>query len=152
MGLGLTMGAVQLLDAGIGLGQRNLVKTLALNVSNPTWDSARGNLANPETNALNCPVATKYLIGRDLDRYEVLIWSQPRVVVTGRLSSATSAADIATARRLAIDRGQDPAKVDYMLFDQRDHKHRKNRHKLIVESMHELSAEAGVCVGQVSTA
>ena len=28
VGLGLTMGAVQLLDAGIGLGERNLVKTL----------------------------------------------------------------------------------------------------------------------------
>lgn len=28
VGLGLTMGAVQLLDAGIGFGQRNLVKTL----------------------------------------------------------------------------------------------------------------------------
>ena len=28
VGLGLTMGAVQLLDAGIGVGQRDLVKTL----------------------------------------------------------------------------------------------------------------------------
>ena len=28
VGVGLTMGAVQLLDAGIGVGQRNLVKTL----------------------------------------------------------------------------------------------------------------------------
>jgi len=28
VGLGLTMGTVQLLDAGIGVGQRNLVKTL----------------------------------------------------------------------------------------------------------------------------
>ena len=28
VGLGLTMGAVQLLDAGIGAGQRDLVKTL----------------------------------------------------------------------------------------------------------------------------
>ena len=99
--------------------------TLCLEVSNPNWDGARGYLVDPDTNTLYFPVATKYLTGRDLGRYEVLIWSQPRVVVTGRLSPATSAADIEAARQLAIDRGQDAAKVDYMLFDQRNHKPRR---------------------------
>jgi hypothetical protein len=108
---------------------------LCLHVINPGWDDARGYLFDPASNVLYFPVSKKYLDGRSFDRYEVLIWSQPRVLVVGHLSPASSDEDAAVQLKLASARGAEPAKIDYMLFDQRNHKHRKNRHKLSIDSM-----------------
>lgn len=114
--------------------------TLCLDVKDPGWDNARGYLFDPDSNTLYFPVSKKYLDDRELDRYEVLIWSQPRVLVVGRLSSATSEQDVGLASKLAAAMGWEPGKIDYMLFDQRHHKPRKNRHKLLIESVRETTA------------
>jgi hypothetical protein len=54
---------------------------LCLDVANPGWDNARGYVFDPGADVLYFPVSKKYLDGRDLDRHEVLIWGQPRVIV-----------------------------------------------------------------------
>jgi hypothetical protein len=110
--------------------------TLCLNVKNPGWDDARGYLFDADSNALYFPISMKYLDDRPHDRYEVLIWAQPRVLVVGRLSPATSEPDIHIQRALATAQGMEAEKIDYMLFDQRHHKPRKNRHKLLIDSVH----------------
>jgi hypothetical protein len=108
---------------------------LCLDVEHPGWDSARGYLLDSAANTLYFPVSRKYLQGRSLDRFEVLIWSQPRVLVVGRLPSATSDHDAQVAAELAAARGMEPDQIDYLLFDQRNRKPRKNRHKLLIETM-----------------
>src|SRR5262249_53159606 len=102
--------------------------TLCLDVEDSGWDGARGYLFDSASNTLYFPVSKKYLDGRGIDRYEVLIWSQPRVLVVGRLSPATSDQDVQVQSKLAAVRGMEPDKIDYLLFDQRHHKPRKNRH------------------------
>jgi len=109
--------------------------TLCLDVKDPGWDNARGYLFDSASNALYFPVSKKYLDDRSLDRYEVLIWSQPRVLVVGRLSPATSDEDAEVQGKLAAAQGMEPDKIDYVLFDQRHHKPRKNRHKLLIETV-----------------
>lgn len=121
------------------LGIVGACRTLCLNVANPGWDDARGYLFDPVTNTLYFPVSRKYLDGRDLSRYSVLIWSQPRVLAVGRLTPATSASDIDTVQHLAAAGGLDPAKIDRLLFDQRHHNPRKNRHKLELQALEECA-------------
>ena len=111
--------------------------TLCLDVSGPGWDNARGYLYDPAANVLYFPVSASYLKGRSADRYEVLIWSQPRLLVVGRLSPATSDEDAGTQRKLAAAQGMDADTIDNLLFDRRNHKPRKNRHKLVIESVSE---------------
>ena len=115
------------------------VGTLCLDVKNPGWDNARGYLFDHDANTLYFPVSKKYLDDRDLDRYEVLIWSQPRVLVVGRLSSATSDEDVSMTRKLAAAKGWKAEEIDSMLLDQRNRKPRKNRHKLLIESVREAT-------------
>ena len=112
---------------------------LCLDVKNPGWDDARGYVFDPDSNTLYFPVAKKYLDDRDLDRYEVLIWSQPRVLVVGRLSSATSDKDVGLEIKLLAAQGWEAEKIDYMLFDRRHHRPRTNRHKLLIESVREVA-------------
>ncbi len=107
--------------------------TLCLNLAKPSWENARGYTFDVERRILYFPVDKKGLKDRDLDRYEVLVWSQPRVVIVGRLLPA-SQDDLEIEIRLASQRFK-PAEVDYMLFDQRNHKPRKNRYKLIIDSV-----------------
>jgi len=81
---------------------------LFLSVSSPQWENARGYLFDPETRALCCPVSQKHLRDRSLDRYEVLIWRRPRLLVTGRLSSASRDLDAPDQIKLASARGMAP--------------------------------------------
>ncbi len=83
------------------------------------------------------PVSKEFLEGRDPDQYEVLVWSQPRLIVTGRLSPATSDADVEMARRLLLSQGWDADRADYTLFDQRNHRPRRNRYKLVIAAVRE---------------
>jgi hypothetical protein len=57
---------------------------LCLNVDAPGWDDARGYLFDEATATLYFPVSKKYL-PESGEGFRVLIWSQPRVVVTGDL-------------------------------------------------------------------
>jgi hypothetical protein len=112
--------------------------TLCLDVEDPGWDNARGYLFDTNSNALYFPVSKKYLHGRTLSRYEVLIWSLPRVIAAGRLLPATSDEDATVQAKLAAAQGMNPGEIDYLLFDQRHHKPRANRHKLLIESAREV--------------
>jgi len=109
--------------------------TLCLNVGNPGWEDARGYTVDPESLTMYFPVSKKYLDGRDLDAYSVLIWSNPRVIATGRLSSAANEADAASQYRALVSRGWEPDKAAYSLYDARSHKPRKNRFKLLISSL-----------------
>ncbi len=111
---------------------------LCLDTSNPGWDNARGYLFDTGSGELYFPVSARYLHDRKLDHYEVLIWSHPRLLVAGPLSSATSDLDVQLQADLASARGMAPDKIDIMLFDQRNHKPRKHRHKLVIEFVREL--------------
>jgi hypothetical protein len=112
---------------------------LCLDVSNPAWDNARGYLFDTGSGQLYFPVSARYLQERRLDHYEVLIWSRPRLLVTGRLCSATSDQDMQVQVELASARGMTSDKIDVLLFEQRHHKPRRNRHKLVIESVRELA-------------
>lgn len=101
---------------------------LCLNVKDPGWDDARGYLFDDDTATLYFPIAKKYL-PEDPRRCRVLIWSQPRVLVTGQLRPATSDEDTALQLALAEKRGIDPEKARLMLLDQRSKKARKTRYK-----------------------
>jgi hypothetical protein len=116
--------------------------TLSLDVKNPGWEGARGYLFDADSKTLYFPVSKKYLEGRDLDCYEVLILGPPSVVVTGRLSLATSDKDSGVQAELAARQNMEPAKASYMLFDQRYNRPRRNRYKLFIESMRETSNPA----------
>jgi hypothetical protein len=107
---------------------------LCLQVDDPSWENARGYLFDERAMTLYFPVAKKYLTP-PLDQYEVLIWSQPRVVVRGDLQPATSEEDTATQLSLATATGLDANAAGYMLLDQRTQKARRTRYKLIVSSM-----------------
>ena len=111
--------------------------TLCLDVENPRWENARGYLFDSRTRTMYFPVAKKYLEGRDLGHYQVLIWSQPPVIAVGRLSPANSEEDVRTKIELALARNWNPADIKMMLFDRRSNKPRKNRYKLVVESLRE---------------
>jgi hypothetical protein len=97
----------ELLDLVRGAG------TLCLNPEDPGWDNARGYLFDESSMALYFPVSQKY---RPLqpEGFRVLIWSQPRVVVTGDLQ---------------------PEKARYMLVDQRTNKPRRTRFKLLIRDL-----------------
>lgn len=112
---------------------------LCLNVKDPGWENARGYFFDTDSLMLYFSVSGKYLDHRSLDRYEVLIWSQPRVLVTGRLSPAISDEDMELQAKLAAAQGMEPGKIDYMLFDQRNHKPRRNHYKLLIESAREAT-------------
>jgi hypothetical protein len=112
---------------------------LCLDTSNPGWDNARGYLFETGSGELCFPVSARYLQGRRVDHYEVLIWSHPRLLVAGPLSNATSDRDMQLQADLASARGIAPDKIDLMLFDQRNHKPRKNRYKLVIKSVRELA-------------
>jgi hypothetical protein len=86
------------------------------------------------------PVSAKYLQERRLDHYEVLIWSRPHLLVAGRLCSATSDENMQAQAEPASARGIPPDKIDVLLYDQRNHKPRRSRHKLRIESVRELGA------------
>jgi len=112
---------------------------LCLEVQNPGWDNARGYLFDSGTRTMFFPVAKKYLEGRDLERYEVLIWSQPRIIVIGRLSDAASDEDSRIQTELALAADFSAAQIKLMLFDARNHKPRKNRYKLVLEKLREAT-------------
>ena len=118
------------------IGARGL---LCLDVSNPSWDNARGYLFDSGTRTMFFPVAKKYLEGRDLERYEVLVWSQPRIIASGRLSAATSDEDSRTQTRLARSTDLNAAQIKLMLFDGRNNKPRKNRYKLVLETLRQAT-------------
>jgi hypothetical protein len=108
--------------------------TLCLQVDDPGWENARGYLFDEPAMTLYFPVAKKYLTF-PLAQYEVIIWSQPRVVVRGELQPATSEEDTATQLSLARAAGFDADKASYMLLDQRTQKARRTRYKLIVRDI-----------------
>ena len=112
---------------------------LCLDVSNPGWDNARGYLFDSRTRTMFFPVAKTYLVGRDLERYEVLVWSQPRIIAIGRLSAATSDEDSRTQTGLARLTDLNPAQIKLMLFDGRNNKPRKNRYKLVLETLRQAT-------------
>jgi len=104
---------------------------LCLNVDDPGWDDARGYLFDDTTATLYFPVSKKYLPASGQD-FRVLIWSQPRVVVTGDLHPATSDDDLTTQLSLAEAQGMHRDDARFMLLDQRTKKPRRTRHKLAV--------------------
>jgi len=108
-------------------------RTLCLNVDNPGWDDARGYLFHDATSTLYFPVPKKYL-PENGHGFRVLIWSQPRVLVTGVLSPATSDGDLAIQLTLA-ERDIGPEKARYMLLNQRTNRPRRTRHKLVIEEL-----------------
>ena len=112
---------------------------LCLDVSNPGWDNARGYLFDSGTQTMFFPVAKKYLEGRDLERYEVLVWSRPRIIAIGRLSTATSDEDSRIQTVLARSTDLNAAQIKLMLFDGRNNKPRKNRYKLVLETLREAT-------------
>jgi hypothetical protein len=114
---------------------------LCLQVDDPGWENARGYLFDESRMTLYFPVAKKYL-KPPLSRYEVLILSQPEVVVRGELQPATSEEDTATQLSLARAAGLDANKARYMLLDQRTQKARRTRYKLIVRDIARADAVA----------
>ena len=82
------------------------------------------------------PWRRKYLTG-DLARYRVLIWSEPRLVVTGELCPATSEEDLAVQLALA-EKDLPASDARYMLLDQRSGKPRKTRYKLLLRDVPEV--------------
>jgi hypothetical protein len=133
---GATPAAGDVVTTGISASLLELIRggsTLCLNARNPGWENARGYLFDASPPTLYFPVAKKFVDRRDLERYEVLTWdTAQRMVITGRLLPAHSEEDGSAQARLALAQGMDPAKVDFMLFDQRTHKPRRTRYKLIV--------------------
>ncbi len=120
----------------------NLVRRtgrLCLNTANPGWDNARGYLFDETTATLYFPVSRRYLPER-LEDFRVLIWSQPRVLVTGELMAATSEDDFTIQLSLAERSGMGLEKARYMLLDQRTKRPRRSRHKLFIR---ELTATGG---------
>jgi hypothetical protein len=116
----------------------NLVRgtgTLCLDVDDPGWDNARGYLFDESTATLYFPVSKRYLPERG-NHFQVLIWSQPRVVATGDLFPATSDVDLDVQLSLA-ERRLAPDEARYMLLDQRTKRPRRSRYKLVIR---ELSA------------
>jgi hypothetical protein len=107
---------------------------LCLNVGNPGWDDARGYLFHEPTKTLYFPVSKKYLPDQ-LDDFRVLIWSQPRVLATGKLAPATSEDDVALQHALAQHAGLEPEKARYMLLDQRTKKPRRTGYKLLIREL-----------------
>jgi hypothetical protein len=118
----------ELLDLVRGAG------TLCLNPEDPGWDNARGYLFDESSMALYFPVSQKY---RPLqpEGFRVLIWSQPRVVVTGDLHPARGDDDVAIQLSLAERKGMQPEKARYMLVDQRTNKPRRTRFKLLIRDL-----------------
>jgi hypothetical protein len=116
---------------------------LCLQVDDPSWENARGFLLDESAMTLYFPVAKKYLTP-PLTRYEVIIWSQPQVVVRGELRPATSEDDTATQLSLARAAGLDADTARYMLLDQRTQKARKTRCKLIVRDMARVDSRNAV--------
>jgi hypothetical protein len=114
---------------------------LCLQVDDPGWEDARGYLFDESATTLYFPVAKKYLTP-PLSQYEVIIWSQPRVVVRGELQPATSEEDTATQLSLARAAGLDENTARYMLLDQRTQKARRTRYKLIVRDIARADALA----------
>jgi hypothetical protein len=108
--------------------------TLCLDVSSPGWDDARGYLLDDESQVLYFPVSKKYL-PEDMTKCRVLIWNQPRVIVTGKLSPATSDGDAEKQLALAAAAGFDPDKARSMLLDQRTGRVRRIRFKLSIDSI-----------------
>ena len=107
---------------------------LCLQVDDPGWENARGYLFDEPAMTLYFPVAKKYLTP-PLSRYEVIIWSKPRVVIRGELQPATSEDDTATQLSLARAAGLDADSARYMLLDQRTQKARRTRYKLVVREI-----------------
>lgn len=108
---------------------------LSLNVGDPSWEDSRNYVVDTAAMAMYFAVSKPFLEDRDLDAYEVLLWSNPRVVVTGRLVPARSEEDASLKVRLLIDLGLEPDKADYMVFDQRNHRPRKNQYKLLIRGL-----------------
>jgi len=120
----------------------NLVRrsgTLCLNVDDPGWDNARGYLFDASTATLYFPVSKKYL-PEDLNGFRVLIWSMPRVVVTGDLPPATSDDDFTIQLSLARKSGIEEEKARYILLDQRTKRPRTSRHKLSIRELAAIGA------------
>ena len=115
---------------------------LCLQVDDPGWEDARGYLFDESEMTLYFPVAKKYL-APPLCRYEVLILSQPRLVVRGELQPATSEEDTATQLSLARATGLDTNTARRMLLDQRTQKVRRTRYKLIVRHIARTDPLAG---------
>lgn len=107
---------------------------LCLNVGDPGWDDARGYSFDGYTGMMYFPVAKKYLVG-DLSRFQVLIWSQPRVIVEGELRPATTEQDVRTQLSLAERKGIDAVKARYMVFDSRTKKPRRTLYKLVIREV-----------------
>ena len=112
---------------------------LCLEVENPGWDNARGYLFDSGTRTMFFPVAKRYLERRDLERYEVLVWSQPRIIALGRLSAATSDEDSRIQIELARATDLNAVQIKLMLFNGRNNKPRKNRYKLVLETLREAT-------------
>ena len=112
---------------------------LCLEVENPGWDNARGYLFDSGTRTMFFPVAKRYLERRDLERYEVLVWSQPRIIALGRLSAATSDGDSRIQIELARATDLNAVQIKLMLFNGRNNKPRKNRYKLVLETLREAT-------------
>ncbi len=110
---------------------------LCLDVENPGWDNARGFLFDSGARTMFFPVAKKFLEGRDLERYEVLVLSRPRMIAMGRLSPAASDEDARTQAELARGTDLNADQIKLMLFDGRNGKPRKNRYRLVLDSLRE---------------
>ena len=109
--------------------------TLCLNVGDPGWGDARGYVADPASLTMYFPVSKEFLDGRNLDEYSVLLWSEPRVVVTGSLAPAASPEDADVRFRLLIEQGWEHDKADQVVYDRRGHRPRRNSYKLRIRSL-----------------
>jgi hypothetical protein len=107
---------------------------LCLSVEDPGWDNARGYLFEESRATLYFPVSRKYQPAQP-EGFRVLIWSRPRVIVTGDLHPATSEEDVRIQLFLAEEKGMEPEKARYMLVDQRTNKPRATRHKLLIRNL-----------------
>lgn len=108
--------------------------TLCLNPRDPGLENARGYLFSESTMTLYFPVAKKYLPS-DVSRYEVLVLSDPKILIRGELQPATSEEDTAIQLELARAAGFDDREARHMLLDQRTKKARSARYKLVVREI-----------------
>jgi len=108
--------------------------TLCLNVDDPGWDDARGYLFDESSATLYFPVSRKYRPAQP-EGFRVLIWSQPRVVVTGDLLPAGTDDEFAIQLSLVVRAGMKSEKARYMLLDQRTDRPRQTRFKLLIRDL-----------------
>jgi hypothetical protein len=106
-------------------------------VNEPGWDDARGYSFDEDSLTLYFSVAKKYL-PTDPNVFQVLVNSQPRVLVTGELRPAMSEDDVGIQLALEEAKGMAPDKARFIVLDQRSNKARRIRYKLLITRMEKV--------------